>query len=61
MIFAPSQNHQIIRFDEDYPELDTWVEVVGVIGKANVFGSDIPVINISTMTEKEQGVTFVTN
>ena len=50
-----------IRYDEDYPEKDTWVEVVGVLDSDTTFGRTIPVIKVNTMTEKEEGVTFVTN
>ena len=50
-----------IRYDEDYPEEDTWVEVIGVVGTDTMYGSKIPAIQVSSMTVKEKGTTFVTN
>ena len=50
-----------IRYDEDYPEEDTWVEVIGVVGTDTMYGSKIPAIQVSSMTIKEKGTTFVTN
>ncbi|MBR3002968.1 MAG: hypothetical protein IKF38_05370 [Clostridia bacterium] len=50
-----------IRYNEDYPEKDTWVEVIGVVGTDTVYGSKIPAIQVSSMTVKEKGTTFVTN
>lgn len=50
-----------IRYNKDYPELDKWIEVVGVIGSDIVDGENIPVILVSSITEKEAGKTFVTN
>ena len=50
-----------IRYDEDYPEEDTWVEVIGVVGTDTMYGSEIPAIQVSSMTVKEKGTTFVTN
>ena len=50
-----------IRYFEDYPSEDTWVEIIGVVGTDVVFGSKIPAIHVETMNVKEAGVTFVTN
>lgn len=50
-----------IRYNEDYPEEDTWVEVIGVVGKDTMYGSEIPAIQVSSMKVKEKGTTFVTN
>lgn len=50
-----------IRYNGTYPEKGTWVEVTGIIGKENINGEDLPTIKVSTMNEKEKGVTFVTN
>ena len=50
-----------IRYDEDYPEENTWVEVIGVVGTDTTYGSKIPAIQVSSMTIKEEGTTFVTN
>ena len=50
-----------IRYNEDYPELDTWVEVIGVVGTDTIYGGEIPAIQVSSMTIKEKGKTFVTN
>lgn len=50
-----------IRYDEDYPEEDTWVEVIGVVGTDTMYGNKIPAIQVSSMKVKEKGKTFVTN
>ena len=50
-----------IRYDEDYPEEDTWVEVIGVVGTDTMYGSRIPAIQVSSMKIKEKGTTFVSN
>ena len=50
-----------IRYDGEYPEEGTWVEIVGVIGKDTVFNTDTPAIQIASITETEEGTTFVTN
>ena len=50
-----------IRYDGEYPKEDTWVEVTGVIKKETVANSDIPAIQVTSMKEKKEGVTFVTN
>lgn len=50
-----------IRYDENYPEENLWVEVIGVVGTDTMYGSQIPAIQVSSMTIKEKGTTFVTN
>ena len=50
-----------IRYNEEYPENDTWVEVIGVVGTDTMYGDKIPAIQVSSMTIKEKGTTFVTN
>lgn len=50
-----------IRYDEDYPAENTWVEVIGVVGTDEMFGNKIPAIQVASMTIKEKGTTFVTN
>ena len=50
-----------IRYDKEYPAEDTWVEVIGVVGTDTMYGSEIPAIQVSTLTQKEEGQTFVTN
>lgn len=50
-----------IRYDGDYPETNTWVEVVGVVKKVEVAGEEIPALQITSIQEKEEGTTFVTN
>ena len=50
-----------IRYDGEYPPIDTWVEVIGVMGKDNTYDSDIPAIQVTSIREKEEGTTFVTN
>ena len=49
------------RYDKEYPEVLTWVEVVGVIEVEARFDGQIPVIHAVTVTPKPEGTTFVTN
>lgn len=50
-----------IRYNEDYPEEDTWVEVIGVVSSDTMYGSEIPAIQVSSIKTKDKGTTFVTN
>lgn len=50
-----------IRYDEEYPAENTWVEVIGVVKSEKIDGTEIPAIQVSSMTIKETGKTFVTN
>ena len=50
-----------IRYDGEYPEENAWVEVVGVLKTDTVYGSEIPALQVISMKETEEGVTFVTN
>lgn len=50
-----------IRCEEEYPELKTWVEVIGVIGKDKVYDDEIPAIQVTSIKAKQEGKTFVTN
>lgn len=50
-----------IRYNENYPEENTWVEVIGVMDKDNIYGTEIPAIQVTSLTETEEGTTFVTN
>ena len=50
-----------IRYDGEYPEENTWVEVVGVMGKDTVYHSDVPAIQVSSLQETTEGTSFVTN
>lgn len=50
-----------IRYDGEYPKIDTWVEVQGIIGRDIVFGEDVPAVRVTSMKETEKGKTFVTN
>ena len=50
-----------IRYDGEYPELKTWVEVIGVVGKDISYDEEIPAIQVTSIREKEEGTTFVTN
>lgn len=50
-----------IRYYEDYPEENIWVEVIGVVGTYKMYGSKIPAIQVSAMTIKEKGTAFATN
>lgn len=50
-----------IRYDGEYPEENTWVEVIGTIKTDVVEGEEIPAIQVTSIQEKEEGTTFVTN
>ena len=50
-----------IRYDKEYPELKKWVEIIGVIGKDISYDSEIPAIQVTSIKEKEEGKSFVTN
>ncbi|MBO6244377.1 MAG: hypothetical protein J6O41_07470 [Clostridia bacterium] len=50
-----------IRYDGEYPEVKTWVEVIGVIGKDISYDAEIPAIQVTSIREKEEGTSFVTN
>ena len=50
-----------IRYYEDYPKDDTWVEVIGVLEKDTISGTEIPALQVASMEIKEKGTTFVTN
>ncbi|MBQ9298417.1 MAG: hypothetical protein IJ223_05275 [Clostridia bacterium] len=50
-----------IRYEGEYPKENKWVEVIGVVDKEVVFGDEIPVIKVTSLVEKEEGKTFVTN
>ena len=50
-----------IRYDGEYPEKNTWVEIEGTLKTVVVEGEEIPAIQVTTRTETEEGTTFVTN
>lgn len=50
-----------IKYDGEYPELNTWVEVTGIVESYKVYNSDTPVLKITSIEETETGTTFVTN
>lgn len=50
-----------IRYDGEYPEENTWVEVIGVMGKDTVYHSDVPAIQVASLQETTEGISFVTN
>ena len=50
-----------IIYDGEYPSPNTWVEIVGVIDKIEWQNGYNPIVNVTSMEEKEEGVTFVTN
>ena len=50
-----------VRYDKTYPKENTWVEVEGVINKETVDNDELPVVIVSSMVEKKEGKTFVTN
>jgi len=45
----------------DYPSHGTWVEVVGTIKKIRIDGQPTPIIDVTSLEEKPEGMTFVTN
>jgi uncharacterized membrane protein YcgQ (UPF0703/DUF1980 family) len=47
--------------EDGFPEKDTWVEVIGIVQTYSVNLETVPVIIVSSMQEKEPGVTFVSN
>ena len=50
-----------VRYDKEYPEVNTWVEVKGIIEEETVDKTKIPAVKVFSMKEKEEGKTFVTN
>lgn len=50
-----------IRFNGEYPDNNTWVEVIGVIKTDKVSDSEIPIIQVASMNETDVGTTFVQN
>lgn len=50
-----------IRYDGEYPEENTWVEIVGTIKTDVVAGEEIPAVQVTSIQETEEGTTFVTN
>ena len=50
-----------IRYNGEYPEENTWVEVVGVVREDTVLGEVIPAIEVTSIEKTETGTTFVTN
>ena len=50
-----------IKYDGKCPPQNTWVEIVGVIEKEKWQNGYNPIVNVTSMEEKEEGVTFVTN
>lgn len=50
-----------IRYDKEYPKENTWVEVEGIIEEEMLDETKIPAVKVSSMQEKEEGTTFVTN
>ena len=45
----------------DYPNSGTWVEVIGTIKKVKIDGQIVPIIDVTSLTQKPEGKTFVTN
>ena len=50
-----------IKYEGEYPDKDTWVEIVGVVDKEKWQGEDSPVVKVTSMQETEPGQSFVTN
>ena len=50
-----------IRYNGEYPEENTWVEVVGEVKAEMLYGTKIPALQVSSIEIKEAGKTFVTN
>ena len=50
-----------IKYDGEYPEENTWVQIEGVIEKQKIHAETIPIVKITSMKETEPGKTFVTN
>ena len=50
-----------IRYNGEYPEVNTWVEVVGEVKAEMLYGTKIPALQVSSIEIKEEGKTFVTN
>lgn len=50
-----------IRYDGEYPKKDTWVTIIGVVGKDNVYGEEIPAIQVSSLEKTKEGNTFLNN
>lgn len=50
-----------IKYDGEYPEVNTWVQITGTVESYKVYNTDTPVLKITSMEETETGTTFVTN
>lgn len=50
-----------IKYDGEYPEVNTWVQITGIVESYKVYDKDTPVLKITSMEETETGTTFVTN
>ena len=50
-----------INYDGNYPEVNTWVEVVGTVESYKVYNMDTQVLKITSINETETGTTFVSN
>ena len=57
-------NDGLAGLDIEYnecPEHGTWVEVIGTIKETNIDYQRVPIIEVTSMTRKPEGKTFVTN
>ncbi len=50
-----------IRYEGEYPEENTWVEVEGIMKEDTISGQKIPAIQVTSLKEVEEGTKFVTN
>ena len=50
-----------IKYDGEYPEVNTWVKVEGKVESYKVYNMDTPVLKITSIEETDTGTTFVTN
>ena len=50
-----------VKYDGKYPDINTWVEVVGTVESYKVYNMDTPVLKITSINETETGTKFVSN
>ncbi len=50
-----------IKYEGKYYPNNTWVEIIGVVDKITWQDGYSPIVNVTSMEEKEVGQTFVTN
>ncbi len=50
-----------IRYDGEYPKENAWVEIEGTLKTDVVAEEEVPAIQVTSITETEEGTSFVTN